>query len=155
MSTNDNRIRIDLTPDQQRQLKEAVGHDVSTLEFSLEELEQRIAPSSVSFADITVMKPTDVGSAKLFWPGDASRSRRQQRRSRWIHDVTIRFLQSNEAPFHFEEARMSTKKEDQIVRIDLTQQQKDQVKTITDQNAEAIELTVKELEARITPYRMY
>jgi hypothetical protein len=43
-----------------------VGHDVSTLEFSLEELEQRIAPSSVSFADITVMKPTDVGSAKLF-----------------------------------------------------------------------------------------
>lgn len=66
MSTNDNRIRIDLTPDQQRRLKEAVGHDVSTLEFSLEELEQRIAPSSVSFADITVMKPTDVGSAKLF-----------------------------------------------------------------------------------------
>jgi hypothetical protein len=57
-------------------------------------------------------------------------------------------------PFHFEDARMSTKKEDQIVRIDLTQQQKDQVKTITDQNAEAIELTVKELEARITPMRV-
>ena len=50
---------------------------------------------------------------------------------------------------------MSTKKEDQIVRIDLTQEQKDQVKTITDQNAEAIELTVKELEARITPLRGY
>ena len=50
---------------------------------------------------------------------------------------------------------MSTKNEDQIVRIDLTQQQKDQVKTVIDKNAEAIELTVKELEARITPYRMY
>ena len=45
---------------------------------------------------------------------------------------------------------MSTKNDDQIVRIDLTQQQKDQVKTVTDKNAEAIELTVKELEARIT-----
>ena len=66
MSDQDNRIRIDLTADQQRQLKEAVGHDVSVLEFSLEELEQRIAPSSISFGDITVMKPTDIGSAKLF-----------------------------------------------------------------------------------------
>ena len=50
---------------------------------------------------------------------------------------------------------MSTKNEDQIVRIDLTQEQKDQVKTVTDKNAEAIELTVKELEARITPLRVY
>lgn len=46
---------------------------------------------------------------------------------------------------------MSTKNENEIVRIDLTQEQKDQVKTVTDKNAEAIELTVKELEARITP----
>jgi hypothetical protein len=66
MSNQDARIRIDLTPEQQRQLKEAAGHDVSVLEFSIEELEQRIAPSSVSFGDITVMKPTDVGSANLF-----------------------------------------------------------------------------------------
>jgi hypothetical protein len=50
---------------------------------------------------------------------------------------------------------MSTKNDDQIVRIDLTQQQKDQVKTVTDKNAEAIELTVKELEARITPVRVF
>jgi hypothetical protein len=66
MSNQDARIRIDLTPEQQRQLKEPAGHDVSALEFSIEELEQRIAPSSVSFGDITVMKPTDIGSAKLF-----------------------------------------------------------------------------------------
>jgi hypothetical protein len=66
MSNQDARIRIYLTPEQQRQLKEAAGHDVSALEFSIEELEQRIAPSSVSFGDITVMKPTDIGSAKLF-----------------------------------------------------------------------------------------
>ena len=49
---------------------------------------------------------------------------------------------------------MSTKNENEIVRIDLTQEQKEQVKTATDKSAEAIELTVKELEARITPYRI-
>jgi hypothetical protein len=48
---------------------------------------------------------------------------------------------------------MSTKNENDIIRIDLTQEQKDKVKTVTDKSAEAIELTVKELEARITPYR--
>lgn len=46
---------------------------------------------------------------------------------------------------------MSSKNENEIVRIDLTQDQKDKVKTVTDKNAEAIELTVKELEARIAP----
>jgi hypothetical protein len=66
MSDQDARIRIDLTLEQQRQLKEAAGHDVAALEFSIEELEQRIAPSSISFGDITVMKPSDSGSAKLF-----------------------------------------------------------------------------------------
>lgn len=50
---------------------------------------------------------------------------------------------------------MSTKNENEIVRIDLTQDQKDKVKTVTDKNAEAIELTVKELEARITPVTMF
>jgi hypothetical protein len=50
---------------------------------------------------------------------------------------------------------MSTKNENEIVRIDLTQEQKDQVKTVTDKSAEAIELTVKELEARITPLKVW
>ena len=44
---------------------------------------------------------------------------------------------------------MSDDKE--IVRIDLTDEQKDQVKAATEKNAEAIELTVQELEARIAP----
>jgi len=46
---------------------------------------------------------------------------------------------------------MSPHNEKEIVRIDLTQQQKDKVKSVTDKNAEAIEMTVQELEARITP----
>jgi hypothetical protein len=39
----------------------------------------------------------------------------------------------------------------EIIRIDLTTEQKEQVKKATDKSAEAIELTVKELEARIAP----
>jgi hypothetical protein len=46
---------------------------------------------------------------------------------------------------------MSDNKQNEIVRIDLTSEQKEQVKTATDQNVEAIELTVQELEARIAP----
>jgi hypothetical protein len=46
---------------------------------------------------------------------------------------------------------MSKDNEKEIVRIDLTPEQKEQVKSVTDKNAEAIELTVQELEARITP----
>ena len=45
------------------------------------------------------------------------------------------------------------KNEKEIVRIELTPSQKDIVKTATDKNAEAIELTVQELEARISPVR--
>jgi hypothetical protein len=46
---------------------------------------------------------------------------------------------------------MSKKDENEIVRIDLTTEQKEQIKEVTDKNAEAIELTVQELEARIAP----
>jgi len=41
--------------------------------------------------------------------------------------------------------------EKEIVRIDLTSEQKEQVKAATEKNAVAIELTVQELEARIAP----
>ena len=47
---------------------------------------------------------------------------------------------------------MSTPNEKEIVRIDLTDQQKDQVKAATEKDAAAIELTVQELEARIAPF---
>jgi hypothetical protein len=46
---------------------------------------------------------------------------------------------------------MSDKNEAQIVRIDLTNDQKEQVKAATEKSADAIELTVQELEARIAP----
>ena len=46
---------------------------------------------------------------------------------------------------------MPNQTEKEIVRIDLTSSQKEQVKARTGQNAEAIELTVQELEERIAP----
>ena len=46
---------------------------------------------------------------------------------------------------------MSNQNENEIVRIDLTNEQKAQVKEATEKSAEAIELTVRELEARIAP----
>jgi len=46
---------------------------------------------------------------------------------------------------------MSKQNEKSIVRIDLTPDQKAKIKAATDQSAEAIELTVQELEARIAP----
>ena len=46
---------------------------------------------------------------------------------------------------------MSDNKDANIVRIDLTSEQKEQVKAATEKSAEAIELTVQELEARIAP----
>ena len=49
---------------------------------------------------------------------------------------------------------MSEKKEAEVVRIDLTAEQKEQIKEATEKSVDAIELTVQELEARIAP-RMY
>ena len=46
---------------------------------------------------------------------------------------------------------MSSQNENEIVRIDLTEKQKEQIKDATAKSAEAIELTVQELEARIAP----
>jgi hypothetical protein len=43
------------------------------------------------------------------------------------------------------------KKEPEIVRIDLTPEQKELVKKETGKEAEAVELTVNELEERIAP----
>ena len=50
---------------------------------------------------------------------------------------------------------MSEKSQNDVVRIDLTDAQKEQVKEATDKNADAIELTVQELEARIAPLKVY
>ena len=42
-----------------------------------------------------------------------------------------------------------------IIRIELTNEQREQVKEITKKSAEAIELTVEELEQRIAPAYYY
>jgi hypothetical protein len=46
-------------------------------------------------------------------------------------------------------------KDKEIVRIDLTPEQKQLVKKEVGKEAEAVELTVSELEERITPRAMY
>lgn len=46
---------------------------------------------------------------------------------------------------------MVDEKESETIRIDLTPEQKQQVKAVTEKDADAIELTVQELEARIAP----
>ena len=37
-------IRIELTPEQQKQIKDASGEEVTFVEFSIQELEERVAP---------------------------------------------------------------------------------------------------------------
>ena len=46
---------------------------------------------------------------------------------------------------------MTEKKENDVIRIDLTAEQKEQVKAATEKSVDALELTVQELEARIAP----
>jgi len=41
-----NSVRLELTPEQQQQVKEAIGKDAEALELTVEELEQRIAPGT-------------------------------------------------------------------------------------------------------------
>ncbi|HSQ30838.1 MAG TPA: hypothetical protein VLN49_13360 [Gemmatimonadaceae bacterium] len=52
MEKQPSRIRIELTDDQRSQIKQASGEDVSSLEFTVEELEGRIAPSSFNFGHV-------------------------------------------------------------------------------------------------------
>lgn len=44
MATTD-RIRIELTAEQTKQIKETCGHEIRLLEFDAGELEQRIVPA--------------------------------------------------------------------------------------------------------------
>ena len=45
----DERIRIELTSEQRKQIKDASGEDVAALEFTAKELEERIAPAGIHF----------------------------------------------------------------------------------------------------------
>jgi hypothetical protein len=44
MDKQESRIRIELTKEQQKQIKVASGEDVTVLEFTAQQLEERIAP---------------------------------------------------------------------------------------------------------------
>ena len=49
MQEQEPRIRIELTKEQQKQIKAASGEDVSVIEFTVQELEDRIAPLTLKF----------------------------------------------------------------------------------------------------------
>ena len=49
MDTQSPRIRLDLTDDQRQQIKILSGKEVRSLDLTIEELEGRIVPESVSF----------------------------------------------------------------------------------------------------------
>lgn len=47
MSKQNEQVRIKLTPEQQQLVKDATGKDARSLELSVQELEERIAPARV------------------------------------------------------------------------------------------------------------
>lgn len=47
MSNAKDHLRIELTPEQKATIRSATGKDAEAVEFSVEELEARIAPSQV------------------------------------------------------------------------------------------------------------
>ncbi len=49
MQNDQPRIHIELTDEQRKEIKDVAGHDISAVEFSAEELEQRIAPANITF----------------------------------------------------------------------------------------------------------
>ena len=51
MDKSKERISLKLSPEQQRQVKEATGKNAEALELGVEELEHRIAPLLVIIAD--------------------------------------------------------------------------------------------------------
>lgn len=52
MDKPESRFRIDLTDEQRKQIREASGQDISTLEVTVTELEARIAPISLNYGGI-------------------------------------------------------------------------------------------------------
>jgi hypothetical protein len=45
MPDNEGKVQLKLTPEQQEQVRKATGKMTDTLELSIEELEERIAPA--------------------------------------------------------------------------------------------------------------
>ncbi len=51
MARDKEQVRIKLTAEQQAEIRKATGKRAQALELTVEELEQRIAPSTLSFKD--------------------------------------------------------------------------------------------------------
>jgi hypothetical protein len=49
MSSPKDQFRIELTPEQKDTIRKATGKDAEAVEFSVEELEARIAPTKLGF----------------------------------------------------------------------------------------------------------
>jgi hypothetical protein len=54
MSNEQKNVRIELTTEQRTLVKEQTGVDVSSVDLTIEELEDRIAPTSFSFGQVQV-----------------------------------------------------------------------------------------------------
>jgi hypothetical protein len=80
--------------------------------------------------------------------GMLGNSRSSIGQSRSIDDVVQRLWRN---PLRYQGESMSAKKENDIVRINLTSEQSDKIKAEIGRGAEAIELRIEELEERITP----
>ena len=52
MSSPKQQFRIQLTPDQKWQVKNATGKEAEAVELSVEELEERIAPTTTKFRPV-------------------------------------------------------------------------------------------------------
>ena len=48
MKDQKNQFRIELTPEQKDQVRHATGKDAEAVELSVEELEERIAPTGIA-----------------------------------------------------------------------------------------------------------
>ena len=48
MSTSKGQVRTESTPDQKAQIRKAMSKNAETVELSIEELEERIAPGNIS-----------------------------------------------------------------------------------------------------------
>ncbi len=46
------RIRIQLTDEQKRQIREATAREVDAIELNVEELEERISPTTLSYGNV-------------------------------------------------------------------------------------------------------
>lgn len=50
--TEKKTVRLELTEEQRKQIREQTGKDASAVEFKAEELEERVAPFSINSANL-------------------------------------------------------------------------------------------------------